>query len=230
MIKHAPKPARAASRPTRGFGMVETMLGIAVATVVLAGMATVLADGQRELRAKNVAEQHTAFMTAAGNFFLANKPAMLKAMEDGTGANDYCVVGANPATGVGGTTANSTALHTCALDVDWLKWKQAIPSNFRASNVHNQRLVAIFKRVYDGATATDAAEMLAVGADVGGAANSVQSLRELQAGAELMGGSGGYVPDKDRVVCTYDTGSSTYQACGTQGGWQVDLKQFVSTL
>lgn len=218
------------SAAIRGGALVETVLAIALGSVVLAGISHVVQQGQSDLRARNMAEQQQAFMTAAGNFYLANSAKMLAAMDDGTDAGSFCVVGADPATGEGGTVSNDTMLKTCALDTDWLKWKQAIPAGVKASNTHNQRWVAIFKRVYEGATATDAVEMLTVGANVGGTATGITDLRELQAAANLVGGSGGFVPDQDRVVCRYVEATRTYEACGTQGGWKVDLKKFVSTL
>lgn len=213
-----------------GFALMETTLALAVGAAVMLGVVRMLQQTNSDLRARTLAEQQQAFMNAAGNFYLANAEKMLAAMADGTDATSYCVVGANAGTGVGGTVSNDTNLKTCALDADWLKWKQAIPAGFKSVNPHNQRWVAIFKRVYEGAVATDAVEMLVVGANVGGIATTVTDLRELQSAAELVGGAGGYVPDKDRVVCKYSAPANTFEACGTQGGWKVDLKKFVNTL
>ncbi len=223
-------PQRSGNRKQRGMALAETVLAIAVGAAMLMGIAHVMRQGQSDLRARTLAEQQQAFMNAAGNFYLANSAKMLAAMADGTEAADWCVVGADPATGVGGTVSSDATLRTCALDADWLKWKQAIPAGFKSVNAHNQRWVAIFKRVYEGATPTDAVEMLVVGANDEGNANSVRDMRELQSAANLVGGAGGYVPDTDRVVCTYSADENTYEACGTQGGWKVDLRNFVNTL
>lgn len=218
------------TRIHRGVALMETALALAVGVAVMLGVARMIQQTTSDLRARTLAEQQQAFMSSAGNFYLANAEKMLSAMADGTDASSYCVVGANPGTGEGGTVSNDTTLKTCALDADWLKWKQAIHAEFKSVNPHHQRWVAIFKRVYEGTTSTDAVEMLVVGANVDGAATSVSDLRELQSVAELVGGAGGYVPEKDVVVCNYNVPSNTYEACGTQGGWKVDLKKFVNTL
>lgn len=220
---------RACRQAVAGIALVETILGLAIATAMLVGVAKIVAQGQRDIRAKNVAEQQTSFTTAAAQYFAGNKAAILSAAADGTGAVDVCVLNADPVTGAGGTAANSVVKHTCAFDVAWLKWKRALPPSFSATNVHNQKWTAIVRRVYDGTTAKDDAEMLIVAAKNGGAERSVADVRELVAGAALVGGNGGYIPDSDKVVCKWQPATSTYQACGTQGGWKANVADFVNT-
>lgn len=214
----------------RGITLIETLLGLSVSAVILVAVASMLRENNTELRARAVADQQAAFASAAGQYFLNNRSAMLEAMRDGTGASDHCKVGASAVDGTGGTLAVNTTKHTCALDVAFLKWKQAVPSSFRETNIHQQKLVAIFKRVYDGTTATDAVEMLVVGARNGGAENSVTDLRELALTAELVGGNGGFAPSRDYTVCRRDAGTSTYEACGAQGGWRANLLDFVNSI
>lgn len=213
----------------RGVGLAETLLGLAVASAMLVGVARIVSLGQKDLRAKNVAEQQAAFTTAAAQYFVSNKAAILKATEDGTGAADHCVLDADPATGTGGTAANNTVKHTCAFDVDWLRWKKAIPESFSPTNIYNQKWTAIVRQVYDGTTATGDAEMLIVAARNGGAERSVSDLRELAATASLVGGNGGFIPDADKSVCVWDAVAGKYEACGTQGGWKADVADFVNS-
>jgi len=53
---------------------------------------------------------------------------------------------------------------------------------------------------------------------------------ELATVGEIMGGNGGVIPDKDRTTCKAVRSTSTYEACGTQGGWKVDLSKFISAV
>jgi len=227
-LKKGRMPARGWASQ-RGIGLAETLISMGIAAAMLVGVARIVAQGQRDLRAKNVAEQQAAFTTAAAQYFVANRAAIIAAAGDGTGAATYCVLGASPTTGTGGTTANNTTKHTCAFDVDWLKWSKAIPSSFRTTNVYGQKWTAIVRRIYDGATATNDAEMLIVAARNGGAERAVTDVRELATAAALVGGNGGYIPDSDKVACKWVPGTSTYEACGTQGGWKANVADFVNT-
>jgi len=222
-------------RRQAGITMTEVLLGVAVATAILVGVARFTAQTQGEIRAKNVAEHLQSFQQSAAQYFIANRDAMMSAMADGTGAADYCMIQANPSDGTGGTQANSTTKHTCALDADWLKFKGVMPGSFKATNTYGQRWVAIFRRIYEPGpdstmgteddVATGNADMLVVGMNVAGALSA--PFNELATAAEIIGGNGGVIPDQDRVTCKAIRSSSTYEACGTQGGWKVNMSDFI---
>lgn len=214
------------ARP-RGISLVEVILGLAVSAALMAGIARLMTQNREELRARNVAEHLAAVTAAAAHYFIANKEAMLQAMADGTDAHLYCVIDADPGTGSGGTVANSPVLYTCAFDVAWLKWQRALPQSFRATNVYHQKWTAIVKRVWDASESklTDNVEMIVVGSTNGGAEQTITSWRELAMGSALVGGNGGFVPpNMDFGWCSY----VNYQACGTQGGWRLDLRHFAN--
>ncbi|NEX63361.1 hypothetical protein [Noviherbaspirillum galbum] len=222
-------PAHKRRQRQGGISMAEVLLGVSVSMAVLLFAGRYMVQWQSDMRAKNVAEQFQSFQQAAAQYYLGNTAGMLAAMADGTGAASYCMVKANVTTGAGGTQSNDTTLHTCAFDANWLVYKGLLPPTFKATNVFGQRLVSIFKRVYDASNApTQYAEMLVVAAQD---TNSVStpSYGEATAAAEIMGGNGGVVPDKDRATCKSVRSSSTYQVCGAQGTWQVDLSKFISS-
>ncbi|NEX64524.1 hypothetical protein [Noviherbaspirillum galbum] len=213
-----------------GLTLAEVILGLAIMISTFVLTIPWMAQNARDMRAKNVAEHAQAFMQAASQYYLANSTGMLAAMADGTGAASYCQIKADTVLGTGGTTTNDATLHTCAVDANWLIYKSYLPSTFRATNPYGQRLVAIFRRIYDSTNtvASMNADMLMVGAQENASTISVPSYDEMLTTAEVLGSNGGVTPDKDRTSCKAVRSSATYQVCGANGTWKVDLSQYIS--
>lgn len=212
----------------RGISITEMILGVALFSLMSAGMMKMVAQAHSDMRAKNTAESMQSVAHAASTYYLENKAGIVQATTDGTNASTYCQLGVDPATGTGGAVANNTTKHTCAIDVAWLKWKGQLPSSFSSINPHFQKWTAIFRQVYSAGLPTGAVEMLTVGAVNGGNELSLQP-PEILTAAEIAGGNGGFIPDKDRVTCKWDPVSTTYDACGVHGGWKVNVADFVNT-
>lgn len=209
----------------RGMTLTEAILAMTVAVLMMVMMARMQAAATADLRAKNTAESLQSFTQMSGQYFLANASEMMEAMKSGTGAANHCVLGANISTGSGGTTANNTTLHTCALDGNWLKYKKVIPLNFSDVNAYGQKWTAVFRMVYSGGNPTGDVELLVVGAQTG--TQIAADGRELGLAAEIMGANGGFVPSSDWGACKYS--ASAKEACGTGGGWKANLADFLNS-
>jgi type II secretory pathway pseudopilin PulG len=225
------------NRRQRGSIMTEVLLASAIMALITAGTLKMIKTGQDDIKAKNLAEQMQSFQQVAAQYYISNSAAMIAAMTDGTGAATQCRLGVDPANADPSTTGiqsnESVTTHTCAIDASFLKWKKLIPTSFKETNIYNQKMVAIFKLVYNAAVATKDVEMLMVGASgATGIANyapgaiAETDISRLYTAAEIMGANGGVIPDADRVICKYT--ATTKQACGTQGGWTADITQFVN--
>lgn len=216
-----------------GMTLAELLVGMMVAIVMLLMLAKLQVEAVDDMRAKQTAESMQSFTQMAAQYLVANRPAVQAAADAGTTPEQYCVLGASPTTGTGGTTANNTTLKTCAIDVAWLKWKKMVPMDFKETNSYGQKLVAIYRVVYadydnNGGTADTTngdIEMLVVGATNSGNERATTS-KDLGLIADLMGGNGGIIPSGDWGACKY-TGTDK-QACGNGGGWRVDLTKFLN--
>jgi len=221
-------------KPQCGLTLVETLLGMTVAMFMLIYMAQMQNRAGEDIRAKNAAEITQAFVQMSAQYLVANRSAIQKAMEDGTDANKWCVIDADPITGTGGSVANNTVLHTCAIDVNWLIWNKVLPANSTITNPYNQKLVAVFRLIYadyDMNSATPHTtvgdvEMLALGTPNAGNERTVGA-SELGLMSDLMGGNGGFVPSGTWGDCLYDLVQK--QACGTGGAWRAQLGDFLNT-
>lgn len=222
---------------------------ILLATVILVplGMMALQKQSASFAEAKGVqnAERTQDFTELALSYFRANATGLRAAMADGTGANQLCRLNVIPTAATPATTgmqSNNITLHTCAVDVTLLKWKGFAPATFPDFNLQQQRMVVIFRRVYDTtvipATPTDNVEMLSVGAaGANGIANYAPnavgftgSIDPLVRDARAMGASGGVIPDEDRALCKWIEADPTQrEACGAHGGWRVKLSDFVGS-
>ncbi|HSV55210.1 MAG TPA: hypothetical protein VLJ57_24005 [Burkholderiaceae bacterium] len=232
-------------KASAGNAMVEVLLATAI--IVPLGMYAIQKQKADLEEAKGVvnSERTMDFTELAKSYYLQNADAIRAAMLDGTGADKLCRLGINPGAAIPeetGIQSNSTVLHTCAVDASVLRWKGFAPQTFPDYNLQQQRMVAIFKRVYDTAVMpavpTDNVEMLSVGAaGATGLASYAPNSRGFTGGidpimrdAKSMGAAGGIIPDADRVLCKWlDADPTQREACGTQGGWRVKLSDFVGS-
>lgn len=229
----------------RGWALYEVLLATAV--LVPLGMLALQKQSAQFEEAKGLhnAERTQDFGELALSYYRTNAPALRAAMADGTGAETLCRLGVDPTAAQPETTgiqSNSLSLHTCAIDTSVLKWKGLAQPSFPEFNLQQQHMVAIFRRVYDTtvdpAVPTDNVEMLNVGASgatgiANYAPNSIGftgSIDPLVRDAKAMGASGGVIPDADRVLCKWlDSDPAQREACGAQGGWRVNLSDFVGS-
>lgn len=202
----------------RGISLVEVMLGMTVAIAMTVFMGKMQVMASNDMRAKTVAESMQSLQNVAYQYFLSNRAAILEVAKTGTNANQYCVVGASPTAGTGGTTANNLTNKTCSLDINWLKWKKFAPADLRTSNSYSQPLYVVYRLV--DATTEDF-EMLIVAGTSGGT-ELTTSIEEASLAADLMGGNGGFIPAQTTGTCL------TTNACGTNGGWKVVLSNFIT--
>jgi hypothetical protein len=226
----------------RGWALMEVALATAILIPLgLWALQSQVAEFERARGLAN-AERTQDFTTLALKYYEANQAQLLTAMADGTGAATLCRLGVNPAATQPETTgiqANNPTKHTCAIDASVLRWKGIAPANFPDLNVRNQRMVAVFRRIYDTstapATATDNVELVHLPASgatglAGYAPNAsgATGIDPVVRDAKPLGASGGIIADGDRVVCRWmDANPAQREMCGSQGGWKVNLADFV---
>jgi type II secretory pathway pseudopilin PulG len=216
-------------RVPRGFALTDMLLAVAIGGLVIIGALPLLNRSSDDIGAKSIADDLRAFKTVAEAHFLANRTAYEAAMTNGTGAAALCKVGV-AADGTGGTVANDTTLHTCAIDGAMLRFLNVLPASIKDKNIYGEQWVAIYRQVYNAGVATGGVEAMYVSAAIttgGGAvlANARRYQNATVAGNSL-GGGGGAVPDTDREICVAKKAITTYQVCGD--GWKVNLSDFVT--
>jgi len=135
--------------------------------------------------------------------------------------------------GTGGTQANDTALHTCAFDTAFLRWKALWPSERSLNNSLRERWVALAKLEYDSGSPpapTGGISLLAVSASVSGTPTVVvedaKQYSRMTTASLMLEGTGGVVPDTDRVTCKAVRSTATYEACG--GSWRIALSDYIT--
>lgn len=245
LLKWHPKPHSKRRSNQRGYVLHEILLATAILVPLGVYALQQQAHSLEAARGIQNAERTQDFTELALSYYRANVDGMRAAMADGSGAELLCRLDVSPtaaAPEATGIQSNSTTLHTCAVDVSVLKWKGYAPASFPDVNLQQQRMVAIFRRLYDTsttpATATDNVELLSVGAaaaigvpDYAPAAVGVTgSIDPLVRDARALGASGGVVPDADRVLCKWvDADPTQREACGAHGGWRVRLSDFTGS-
>lgn len=217
----------------RGVSMTEAMLATTLTTIAAAGAGYVLLQNTSDVTAKAVAEHALSFQSAALNYAQKRRSEILAAAGDGTGAGNQCVV--NYVSPAASEVANNTTKHTCAVDASYLKQVGELPASFKNTNAYGQAPVAVFKRVYNGATPTDNLELAIfnaskIGSVVYPSSQAAPNSTSLQRAMVSMGGTGGIVmADNLNATCPNDPALATNRfACGTQGGWRVKLDDFVN--
>lgn len=219
-------------KKSKGFILVELML----AMIILVGWMTYAMQQKsqvsRDTDAINVAKSMEHVKTASYNYILANGAGIKAATNDGTNAGDYCV-GNNASDGTGGETLNNTTLHTCAFDVNWLKFKGFMDASAQPINTLDQQWVVIVRQIFDGATATGNLEMLVVPASTVGSTSVTPDGRpwrggSLEQAASFIGTEAGVVPNDSTHPCGWGVGNANRYICGTQGAWRVRLSDFVN--
>ncbi|MFK4705760.1 hypothetical protein ABIC83_002599 [Roseateles asaccharophilus] len=223
----------AAKNKQRGAAMAEVILATAVIAVVGGIWANEAMRNRRLVEARNIGEYMAAFQSAAVSYATDNNAAVLAAAADGTGAAATCV--GNYVNATTFETLNNTTKHTCAVDVSWLIQKGYLPASFKTTNALFQAPAAVYRRVYNGATATANLEMIVVAASGIGTATYTKSksftnMNEAFGAANVLGTNMGVVPaDANLPGCVWDASVATNRyACGTQGAWNVKLSDFVN--
>lgn len=218
------------SASQQGMALADVLLAVAVTGVIVAASMPLLSRNSDDLAAKAVADDLKEFKTVAEEHFKANRAAYEAAMTDGTGAASLCKLGVNPADGSGGTVANSTALHTCAIDGTMLRFLKVLPATFRQRNAYGESWVAVYRMVYNGTSPTGGVEAIFASAATDGSAVAVPAnarrYQSARTAAGYLGGNGGVIPDTDREVCVAKRSAVIYQACGD--GWKANLADFVN--
>lgn len=257
-----PSESKVAVASLPAMSLTEAVLAIMLALMLLAGLAQYRGGSNDDIRAKNTAESMQSFSHIAAQYLISNREEIRTAIENSgaTGqaaANEHCRVGANPSTGAGGVVAVSRTLTTsiqrttCAVDIDWLKYKRILPPGYAGTNPYGQKMVAIYRLVYanydnkpspsvsDFTTRGDF-EVLIVAAEQNTAANA-QKIKnapklkptEIITAADLMGGNGGIIPDGSVGNCQYQYNSnlrpqSRADVCGVGGGWKLNMNNFIN--
>ena len=215
-----------------GFALADLLLAVAAMGLILAAAMPLLARQGDELAARAIADDLRVFRMGAEEHFKSNRAAYEAAMADGTGAGQLCRLGVNPVDGSGGVQANSTMLHTCAIDGTLLSFLGALPPDLRPRNAYGESWVAIHRLVDTGGTASAGIETLFVSAAVtsggGSVATDPQRWQIARSAAAHLERGGGAVPDADRATCVARRSVATYQVCGD--GWKADLTMFISTV
>lgn len=215
-----------------GFSMIEVILTLVVISAIVVFFTNAQQQSNKELAAKQTSEAMEDFTKMATDYLLANREPLIQAMTDGTGAANWCKINVNPTTGAGGTVANNVSLHTCAVDVSFLKFKNIVPQTYGELNQFKQKWTAIYRLVYadyagTGTLTTEGSvEMLVVGARNAGQERAATADEALLT-ATIAGFTGGYVPNGQWGNCRYN--AATKEACSISGGWNAPLNNFLNT-
>lgn len=220
-------------RPQHGITMVETILALAVASVMLFMLNQWLKSASDDMRAKRNADSLQQFSQMASHYLDANRTALVAVMSASVNdaaakaeAAKYCVLGGVTATpAFNPRLAAGSGKATCAIDAQWLISKKFLPDGFALTNAYGQKWVAIYRLVYadyDSSGAIGAAEQQGdvemLVAATGG--NAVQN-NELGMTVQLMGGIAGMYPTNADPVA----GCASGYICGP-GGWRVLASDF----
>lgn len=220
-----------------GGAMIEMMLAAGVMLSMGAFMLQMTANANRDISAKTYVDRISVLQNAGQEYFLSNRSSILAATADGTGATDVCKVNVNPTTGAGGTVANSTTKHTCAVDVPWLQWKGVLSMSFLDKTPEGSKWAVIYRQTTDGSSIlTGNVEMLIVPASTVGTvtASPVNELSKwpgvLEKAVAVAQVPGiGVVPNSTTHPCGWHA-SDNYQRyiCGSGGAWKVRVGDFVN--
>lgn len=209
-------------RRRRGVTLLEALLAVGLSILLLSSLASLLVEGQRELKARNEAEQLQSFQRAAAQYFLARRAAMLRAMEPGEDRerdpDRVCPLRREVRT--------QSPRVVCGIDAAALLRTGFLPPSFSPHNTFGEPLVAVFRRStgLDGALGDDV-EMLAVALFTSSASEpSAQRQATSLSAASLLGASGGVLPTRDNPGRCGANNSEGSWACGN--GWEVQLEAF----
>lgn len=221
-------------RAQNGAMLAEVMLGMMILVAITAYMTREQIVMVRTVDASNVASGMKTVQAAAKSYIEINYNAILAAAHDGTGANTLCVVNASPTTGTGGSAANNTTKHTCAFDVNWLKYKGFLNASFKNTTSNNSKWAVVVRRVYDGGTPTSNMDMLVVpasslnGVSVGSTTKAIK-IGSYEKAATLAGTAAGIIPDAVGHPCGWHaTDNAQRYVCGVQGAWKAKLSDFLN--
>lgn len=187
----------------------------------------------RGIEARNVAEYMASFQAAALSYANEKADGILLAATDGTAASTYCVVNYVNAGSFG--TFNDTTKRTCGIDVSGLIQQGFLPATFARTNKLGQAPLAVFKRVYNGATATGNMELIVLSTSKidtvsYASARSFARDQDAFAAANAMGTNMGVVPSGSSTTgCVWNAATpGASNACGTQGAWKITLSDFIN--
>jgi len=224
----------------KGFTIIELIIGLAIIATVIASVFKMQTQNTVIETARINAENLAAFQKLAAQYIIANKSGIITATQDGSTAQQHCVIGAtgyDTGSGnlTGGSIANDLTLHTCAFDAILLYQKGLWPS-LAVPAANADRWVAIVRQIYSGSPATPTGNLEVIFVKASGTGNlagngiipwSKDPMKSLAANeaAKVLGGTGGAIPVGNTGVCQA-TKAGAVQACGN--GWKVDLSQFIS--
>lgn len=208
-------------RKQQGFTLLEALLAIALSMLLMSALSSMFAESQREIRAKAEADQMQAFQSAAAEYFLAHRAAMLEAMEPGTDASQdpdqRCLQR---------LSADSADVIVCAVDAFKLQGSGFLPGNFSNTNTFGEPLLALFRRTMnDELVLSDNVEMLvvAVATETTQTASKRRQTTSLSAASQL-GATGGVLPTHQNPGRCGIQKTTGQWICGN--GWEVDLSSF----
>lgn len=213
-----------------GISLAEAGLALALALGIMTLMALQSKQSANDLRAQAAAESLKDFHRYALLYLAQNREGVVAASADGTDAASFCVLNADPVTGVGDSGLDLTR-KTCAIDVSWLKYKKIVPLHTPELNPYRQKWVAIFRNVFDdydnNAATPDTSqgdlEVLVIATSTGNEA--VLTTEEMLLAASLAGGDAGFVPGSTVGGCG-GKDAPQRQACAATGGWRIALDNF----
>ncbi len=217
----------------RGGMLLEVILAAAVSAMVGVMYLENSVRSTRGIEARNIAEYTASFQAAALSYAGEKGDSILAAATDGTNASTYCVVNYVNAGSFG--TFNDTTKHTCGVDVSGLVQQGFLPATFAKTNKLGQAPLAVFRRVYVGATPTGNMEMVVLATskiDTVSYANARSFTKDQDAftAANTMGTNMGVVPSGTATAgCVWNAGApGSSNACGTQGAWKITLSDFIN--
>lgn len=226
-------------RKEAGIGLVEVIIGLAIAGALLGYMLRMNTRAESQTTGRAQADQLASFQQLAAQFFVSNRNDFDTAMGGDTSmSSKYCLINVAD-DGTGGTDTMNATKHTCAFDSTLLRAKSLWPSGMNYNATSANRYVAIVRQIMstDAVPApTGAVELLVVMAQLDTAGNvrtsgtvtfsgdAAKAIQEAKASMDALGGTGGYIPPgKDVGPCQYN--ATTKQVCGN--GWTVKLDDFL---
>lgn len=227
-------------RKQNGFGIVELIIGLAIAGAVIGFMLRVNSRAESQTIGRAKADAIASFQQLAVQLFIANRADIEAAMAgDATKASTYCLINV-AADGTGGINTMNATKHTCTFDSTLLRAKGQWPTGQNINISSSNRHVAIVRQIMSTDAVpvpTGADEMLVVSGQLDSTTGDVmtsgsvtfsgdktKAMVEAKAAMDALGATGGYIPPgADTGPCQYN--ATTKQVCGN--GWTVSLSDFL---
>ena len=219
---------------SRGFAMLELMMGLALMALISLSGVALAARVQRLNAAHEDAQAMAAFSQLVTQYWVANRVAIELVMSGQSQVGStYCAINVSM-DGLTLTPSFDTSKRTCVIDSTLLQAKGLWPSSMPTQRA-NDRWVAAFKQVMHLNDPTGADEVFMFMSPVQNGQLMSQGVpkvslpvqtyvEQFQASMAELGGMGGFVPPMQTVGnCLYN--SSVQQACGRD--WSVVITDFL---